>query len=101
MARCVLFVSLLGILGFAQSRADDVVKKELAKLDGTWTLVKMESEGKSILQKDEPKAKLIIKDGKVTSDAKGAPKDALELSKVVDPSKDPKRLTIPNFLGGD
>jgi RNA polymerase sigma factor (sigma-70 family) len=73
----------------------------LAQLEGIWTLVKMEIEGRSLLQKDDPRPKLIIKDGKVTSDAKEAAEDALELSKILDPSKDPKQLTIPNFKGGE
>jgi hypothetical protein len=49
-------------------------------------------EGKSILEKGE-KWKLIIEVRKVTSDAKGAPKDAaLDLSKILDPAKEPLPL---------
>jgi len=80
----------------------DSEKEKFAELDGKWTLVKMEVSGKSLLEKDKPEPKLVIKDGKVTSDAKGAPEDDVpELSKILDPSKDPKQLTIPNFKGGD
>ena len=101
MVQRVLFVLLLWVLASGRSWADDAVKKELAKLDGTWTLIKMEVDGKSLLEKDKPESKLVIKDGKVTSDAKEAPKDGAQLSKVLDPSKKPKQITVPNFEGGD
>jgi uncharacterized protein (TIGR03067 family) len=61
----------------------------------------MEINDKSLLEKDKPESKLVIKDGKVTSDAKEAPKDGAQLSKVLDPSKKPKQITVPNFEGGD
>ena len=51
-------------------------------------------EGKSLLEKGE-KWKLIIKDGKVTSDAKNAPKEAVGVLKFLDPSKKPKTITYP------
>ena len=66
--------------------------KKFAELDGTWTIIKMEIEGKSLLNKAE-KWQLIIKDGKVTSDAKDALKQAIDLSKFLDPSKKPKTIT--------
>jgi uncharacterized protein (TIGR03067 family) len=100
MTKWFLTVVLVGMLAFSLSQAAVQPKNQFAKLDGTWTIVKMEIQGKSLLEKDG-KGKLIIKDGKVTSDGEGAPKDAYELSKILDPSKDPKQLTIPNFEGGD
>jgi uncharacterized protein (TIGR03067 family) len=101
MLRRFLGVSTLCILACSWGRADDAVQKELAKLEGTWMVVKMEVNGKSLLEKDKPEPKLVIKDGKLTSDAKEAAKDVLELAKILDPSKNPKQLTIPNFEGGD
>lgn len=104
---CGTLLATLAILSMAtgqqQDRSQskkDPGREEFAKFDGTWTLIKMEVEGKSLLEKRE-KAKLVIKDGKVTSDAKEAPEDGLELSKILDPSKKPKQITVPNFLGGD
>jgi uncharacterized protein (TIGR03067 family) len=94
MVKRFLTVSLLWTLAFGRCYADDAVKKELAKLEGTWTLVKMEINGKSLLKKDE-KTKLIIKDGKVTSDAKDTSKNATDLSKILDPSRKPKTVTLP------
>jgi uncharacterized protein (TIGR03067 family) len=96
MLQRVFCVSVLWVLVCSQCRADnDAMKKELAKFEGTWTIVKMEINGKSLLEKDKPEAKLIIKDGKISSDAKEAPKGETELSKILDPSKKPKAVTLP------
>ena len=86
--------SLLAMSAFTAGHAGGKDGKKFAELDGTWTIIKMEIEGKSLLEKGE-KWKLIIKDGKVTSDAKDAPKEAVDLSKFLDPSKKPKTITYP------
>jgi uncharacterized protein (TIGR03067 family) len=79
-----------------QGRADDATKKELARLEGTWVLVKMEIEGRSLLEKDKPWPKLVIKDGKARFDAKNAPEEeAVVLAKVLGPSRKPKTVTVP------
>jgi uncharacterized protein (TIGR03067 family) len=54
----------------------------------------MEVNGRSLLKKGE-KWKMVIKDGKVTSDAKDAPKETVDMSKFLDPSKKPKTITYP------
>jgi uncharacterized protein (TIGR03067 family) len=54
----------------------------------------MEIDGRSLLEKGE-KWKLIIKDGKLMSDAKTAPKDSLPLAKILDSTKKPKTVTLP------
>jgi uncharacterized protein (TIGR03067 family) len=95
MRQRFFLASLLWMLPFGPSHADDPEQKELAKLDGTWTLVKMEIEGKSLLDKEKPWPKLIIKDGKATFDAKDAPKaEPVLLAKVLNPSKKPKTVTV-------
>ena len=86
--------SLLAMLAFTAGHAGGQDEKKFAELDGTWTIIKMEIEGRSLLEKDE-KWKLIIKDGKVTSDAKDAPKEGVDLSKFLDPTKKPKTITYP------
>jgi uncharacterized protein (TIGR03067 family) len=76
--------------------ASDRPKDKFAELEGTWTIVKIEANGKSLLEKGE-KWKLVIKEGKVTAtaDAKNAPKGAtLKLSKILDPRKKPKTVTV-------
>jgi uncharacterized protein (TIGR03067 family) len=71
-------------------------RKELAKLDGTWTLVKMEIDGKSLLDKARPFPNVVIKDGKATFDGKepleGGP---VLLAKVLDTSRKPRTVTVP------
>ncbi len=91
----LLTVAFLGAfsVSHAGGRQKDA-KDRFAELEGAWTIVKMEIDGRSLLEKDE-KWKLIIKDGKLTSDAKNAPKDALDLSKILDPAKKPKSVTAP------
>jgi uncharacterized protein (TIGR03066 family) len=80
--------------------ADDPLKKELAKLEGTWVVVTMEVNGKSLLEEGKPEPPLVIKGGKMTFDAKQAP-GGWDLAKVLDPTKTPKQITVPNFHGGD
>ena len=62
LARCSLVAVLVSLAAGAvgQGRADDTAKKELARLEGTWVLVKMEIEGRSLLDKDRPWPKLVI-----------------------------------------
>src|SRR3979411_3245747 len=86
--------SFLAMVAFTGGDAVGQDAKKFAELDGTWTILKIEIDGKSLLEKDE-KWKLIIKDGKVTSDAKGAPKDAVDLSKFLDSSRKPTTITYP------
>ena len=69
-------------------------KEKFADLEGIWTVVKADVAGKSLLEKDQ-KWKIIIKNGKLTSDAKDAPMEAKELSKYLDSGKNPKTITMP------
>jgi uncharacterized protein (TIGR03067 family) len=69
-------------------------QKKLAELEGTWTIAKMEIEGKSLLEKDE-KWQLIIKEGRLTSKGKGDQKESIDLSKFLDSSKKPNTITYP------
>jgi uncharacterized protein (TIGR03067 family) len=85
---------IVALLAFTADHAGGQNGKKLAELDGTWTIIKMEIEGKSLLEKGE-KWKFTIKDGKLTSDVPDAPKEAVYLSKFLDPSKKPKTITYP------
>ena len=87
-------ISLLALLAFTAGHADGQDGKKFAELDGTWTIIKMEIEGKSLLETGK-KWKLMIKDGKVTPDATDAPKEAVDLSKFLDGSRKPKTITYP------
>jgi uncharacterized protein (TIGR03067 family) len=87
----------------ADEPGNEAVKQEWKKLEGTWTMTKMEIEGRSLMEKLKPVPKITIKDGRVTSDAKDAPKDQEFDSSTIklDLGQKPKTITIPNFLGGD
>ena len=89
----LLVVAFLGTLSVchAGGRVKDA-KDKFAELEGSWTIVKMEIDGRSLLEKDE-KWKLIIKNGKLSSDARKARKDSVDLSKILDPAKKPKTVT--------
>jgi uncharacterized protein (TIGR03067 family) len=92
---------LLAVLAVAADRpSGGAVKKEWARLEGTWKLTRMEVNGKSLLQRGEQPALLVIKDGKLS--AKGAPKGAPQESPDIrlDPTHTPKWVTVPNAHGG-
>jgi uncharacterized protein (TIGR03067 family) len=93
MLQHVLTVLLAGGLAVAAGRPDDAAKKELAKLEGTWVLVKMEIDGRSLLEEGPPWPKLVIKDGKARFDAEKA--ETFPLAKVVNLSGKPKAVTVP------
>src|SRR5579883_583076 len=86
---------LLWVLALGHPPSKDAAKKELAKLEGTWVVVKMEANGKTLLEKGKPAPKMVVKGGKVAGDAQGAPQGAMELSKILDWSKKPKTVTLP------
>ncbi len=93
--------SFLAVLACNLCHADDPPKDNFAELQGTWTIVKLEIQEKSLLEKDKPKPTMVIKNGILFSDAKEVPSDAkeppvdrLKLSEILDPSKKPKTVTI-------
>jgi uncharacterized protein (TIGR03067 family) len=93
MTNRVLIIALGAMLVSGRCRAGEGPKDKFAELEGTWAVVKMEVDGKSLLDKGE-KWKNVIKDGKITSDARNAPKDAPGLAKILDPDKRPKTVTF-------
>lgn len=93
MRKWLLAVLTLGILSCSLHQVSGRDEKQFADLEGTWTIVKMEISGKSLLEKDEH-WQLIIKDGTVTSTGKGTPKEGKELSKFLDPNRKPKTVTL-------
>ena len=99
----MLLVAAACTLLAADRPSDEEVKREWTKLEGRWTLTKMEANGKSLLEKDKPLPKMVIKDGKIMADPKDAAgQEAPDSSQIqLDPRKNPKTITIPNFKGGD
>jgi uncharacterized protein (TIGR03067 family) len=78
----------------ASKEAQANAGKKLAELEGTWTIVKMEIEGKSLL-KDDEKWQLIIKDGRLRFAGKEAGEETVDLATLVDATKRPKTVTYP------
>jgi uncharacterized protein (TIGR03067 family) len=96
MTKWVLTAAFMAVAPLGLCHAGDRPKGKFAELEGTWTIVKMEIDGRSLLEKGE-KWKLVIKAGKVTAsaDGKNVQKGSLELSKILDPGKKPKTVTVP------
>jgi hypothetical protein len=63
MTKWILMTCLVAMLAFGLCHAGDQPKERFAELEGTWVIVNMEIEGKSLLEKGE-RWKVIIKDGK-------------------------------------
>ena len=61
MIRQFVAFSLVALLALTAGHAGGQDGKKLAELDGTWAIIKMEIEGKSLLEKGE-RWKLLIKD---------------------------------------
>ena len=94
MTRQILTVSSVALLAFSLCHAGDQPKDKFAELEGTWVIVKMEIDGKSLLERDE-KWKVVIKDGKATFSPKNDPQaEPVLLAKVLDTSKKPKTVTV-------
>src|SRR5437870_1383184 len=77
----------------------EAIKQEWNKLEGIWTLIKLELGGKSLLEKDKPVPKVVFKDGKMIPEAKNAAGgDSMNIQ--LDPTRKPKTINVPNFKGG-
>ena len=104
MVRYALTLLAIGFVISAQVGAQDgkdgAVKKELAKLKGTWKIVSFEIDGKKTYTDDQRK-KFLVKidaDGKMTVDLDG--KTIVESTSKIDPTKIPKTLDQTFTKGG-
>ena len=92
---CVVAFPLL--LAADKDKADP--KKELAKLDGTWTMTSIEYNGKSF-DKLANQLQFVIKDGKATvTGSKDVEKEYAKLTFTLDPSTTPKLLDMAVTAG--
>ncbi len=84
----------------AQDSKDDAVKKELAKLTGTWKVTLFEIDGKKPRTDDELEKFLVTfdADGKCTVQLNG--KVIVESTNKIDPAKTPKTLDQTFTMGG-
>ena len=94
MTKRVLTAPFVALLAFGLCHAGNQPKDRFADLEGTWTIIKIEIDGKSLLEKGEKWA-IVIKDGKAAF-AKNDPKEEpVLLAKVLNASKKPKTVTLP------
>jgi len=78
-----------GLLLLAGGAGQDAVKKELAKMQGTWKVVSVIINGQELKEEEIKDDRLVIKDDHFT--LKGG-KQTLEGKFTLDPSKTPKHL---------
>lgn len=104
MVRYALMGLAIGLVVSAQVGAqdgkDEAVKKEFAKLKGTWRMVSFEIDGKKQRTEDELKKFLVTidADGKYSVQLDG--KTIVEATSKIDPTKAPKTLDQTFTLGG-
>src|SRR5438128_3567307 len=75
---------------------DDAAKKDLAKLEGTWTLVAMEVDGKAVPEAKLVSASLTIRGDKYSLTSRNK---LHEVEMKLDASKSPKEIDM-TFLDG-
>jgi uncharacterized protein (TIGR03067 family) len=84
-------VSLVVILVFAfTAGADDAVKKEMAQLEGEWSMVSGEANGAAMPDASVKTGKRVAKDGETTITIGG--KVYLKANFTIDPTKKPKTI---------
>jgi uncharacterized protein (TIGR03067 family) len=92
MRRYLFLVLTAGMLIAADS---DAVKKEKAKLKGTWSVVSLEEEGKKQPFPEGVKMSMVFDDDKLAMQfAFGDKKDTKEATYAIDPAKSPGHLDI-------
>jgi len=93
----VTFATLIagvGIPGAADKAQEDLLKKEWAKLKGTWRPVSTEANGKKTpenILKDNP-SQIVIEEGRITGSLKD--KETYQGTLTIDPTQTPKTLDI-------
>jgi uncharacterized protein (TIGR03067 family) len=83
------------VFAFSVANGAELSKQSLVELEGTWTLVRADMAGQSLMNKDQQPPEITIKNGILTSDFKRASSELpLDLIKVVDQFKSPKLITL-------
>lgn len=75
----------------------DAAKDDLKKLQGTWTLVSMELDGRSAAADDVKHVKSVVEGNKVTVSVKGEVKAAATFT--IDASKKPRKMDATAIMG--
>jgi uncharacterized protein (TIGR03067 family) len=93
--KLILLVASFFLLA-AADRKEDAVKKELAKLQGTWTMAGLEVDGKPVPEDKLESSTLTIKGDKYCIKVGD---DTYRCTIKIDPTKDPKQIDM-TFLDG-
>ncbi|MFL5240837.1 MAG: TIGR03067 domain-containing protein [Gemmataceae bacterium] len=91
MKRLLLVVSVMGLVGAAEPTTEDAAKKELEKLQGTWTMAALEVDGKPVPEEKLKSSTLTIKGEKYIIKVKD---DTHETIIKLDPKKKPKEIDM-------
>jgi uncharacterized protein (TIGR03067 family) len=91
MKLTVLAVLFTGVCCAADAK-DDAIKKEMDRLQGTWTLVSIEEDGKKQPFPEGGKMQVLFTKDKMTAGTSAG--DKLDASYTIDPTKKPAHLDI-------
>lgn len=96
-----LLVVISGLLIAADAK-DDAVKKEKARLKGTWDIVSVEQEGRKVARPEGTKMKMVFQDDKfVMQSIMGDKKESKEATYTIDPTQKPVTIDIVPGEGPD
>jgi uncharacterized protein (TIGR03067 family) len=91
MKRLLLVLSVMGLVAPDELGGDDAAKKELDKLQGTWTMAALEVDGKPVPEEKLKSSTLTIKGDKYIIKFKD---DTHETIIKLDPTKKPKEIDM-------
>jgi uncharacterized protein (TIGR03067 family) len=85
-----LVVAIAGFLAFGADDPQELIKKEMAQLEGEWSMVSGESDGQPMPEEFRKSAKRVAKDGETTVMIGG--QLFMKAKFTVDPAKKPKHI---------
>ncbi len=98
MFRTIAVGSLvLGVSFAAAAPQDEFIEREQQRLEGTWRVIAVETEGKPIPAREYRDLLLTFKNGKFT--AKRGDEEAQEGTYVINPARNPKEMDIERTDG--
>jgi uncharacterized protein (TIGR03067 family) len=99
MTRTALGILAAGLLVAAAPAPDDAVKKEMARLEGTWSVTALTNDGKKGTDEDVRKIRVILKGNAYT--AKVGDMVIEEGTWTIDPTQKPKTIDATATSGDD
>jgi uncharacterized protein (TIGR03067 family) len=94
MRTCALLLLSAGLAG-AADQADDAVKKDVAKLQGTWTATSLRWNGKDMPTDGKTAIQFVFKDNQATvKSSKAVEKEYAKITFKLDPSTEPRLVDL-------